>query len=154
MDVALCLPLATGLAAQAAIKETTQLEADIRWPNDLLLNNRKCGGILVESTAMTKGEGDRSMLRYVVIGVGINVNQKNFPTDLSRIATSISMAGGTVTRQALLIALLRSLDREIRNLVEQFRASERTGLLERSRQHQRGFMANAFVSTKTADILA
>ena len=132
MDVALWLPLATGLAAQAAIKETTQLEADIRWPNDLLLNNRKCGGILVESTAMTTGEGERSMLRYAVIGVGINVNQKNFPTDLSRIATSISMAGGTVTRQALLIALLRSLDCEIRNLVEQFRGTlSGPGLLER-----------------------
>ena len=132
MDVALWLPLATGLAAQAAIKETARLEADIRWPNDLLLNNRKCGGILVESTAMTTGEGERPMLRYAVIGVGINVNQKSFPTDLSTIATSIYMAGGTVARTALLIALLRYLDREIRSLVEQFRGTlSSPGLLER-----------------------
>jgi BirA family biotin operon repressor/biotin-[acetyl-CoA-carboxylase] ligase len=132
MDIALWLPLATGLAAQAAIKKTTRLEADIRWPNDLLLSDRKCGGILVESTAKPASEGNRPMLRYAVIGVGINVNQKIFPTDLSNIATSIRIAGGTVTRQALLIALLRSLDREIRNLIEQFRGTmSGPGLLER-----------------------
>ncbi len=132
MEIALWLPLATGLAAQAAIKETTRLEADIRWPNDLLLNNRKCGGILVESNAMTARKGERPLLRYAVIGVGINVNQKKFPTDLNTIATSIRIAGGTVTRQLLLIALLRSLDREICNLVEQFRGTlSGRGLLER-----------------------
>jgi BirA family biotin operon repressor/biotin-[acetyl-CoA-carboxylase] ligase len=132
MDVGLWLPLATGLAAQAAIKKTTRLEADIRWPNDILLSDHKCGGILVESAAMTASAGERPMLRYAVIGVGINVNQKNFPMDLSSVATSIRMAGGAVTRQALLIALLRSLDREIRNLVEQFRDTlNGPGLLER-----------------------
>jgi BirA family biotin operon repressor/biotin-[acetyl-CoA-carboxylase] ligase len=132
MEIALWLPLATGLAAQAAIKETARLEADIRWPNDLLLNNRKCGGILVESTAMTASAGEAPMLRYAVIGVGINVNQKSFPTDLSDIATSIRIAKGTVSRQALLIALLRSLDREIRNLTQQFRGTlTGQGLLER-----------------------
>ena len=107
-------------------------EADIRWQNNLLLTNRKCGDILVESTATTTSEGNPPMLRYAVIGVGINVNQKSFPTDLSSIATSIAMAGGAVTRQALLIALLRFLDREIRNLTEQFSGTlGGPGLLER-----------------------
>ena len=57
MTMALWLSLATGLAAQAAIAEVTGLEVDIRWPNDLLLDGRKCGGILVES-AVCRGAGE------------------------------------------------------------------------------------------------
>ncbi len=123
MDMALWLPLATALAAQAAILETTQLKADIRWPNDLLLNNRKCGGILVESTAMKADPTVRAMLRYAVIGIGININQQNFPADLETIATSIRIAGGSPSREALLVALLRALDTEIGNLIKQYRGT-------------------------------
>src|SRR5216684_1558012 len=49
MATALTLSLATGLAAQAAIAEATGLQVDIRWPNDLLVHGRKCGGILMET---------------------------------------------------------------------------------------------------------
>jgi len=132
MDMALWLPLATALAAQTALKEVTGLEVDIRWPNDLLLDDRKCGGILVESTAITADPGAGPMLRYAVVGVGINVNQKSFPADLNPIATSIRIAGGVVTREVLLIALLRALDAEIRSLIEQYRGTlSGPGLLER-----------------------
>jgi BirA family transcriptional regulator, biotin operon repressor / biotin---[acetyl-CoA-carboxylase] ligase len=132
MDWALWLPLATALAAQAAIKETTMLDADIRWPNDLLLDNRKCGGILVESTATTAHPGKSPMLRYAVIGVGINLNQQIFPPDLDTIATSLRIAGGVVSREALLAELLRSLDTEIRNLIQQYRGTKSgLGILER-----------------------
>jgi BirA family transcriptional regulator, biotin operon repressor / biotin---[acetyl-CoA-carboxylase] ligase len=133
MDWALWLPLATALAAQTAIKETTMLEADIRWPNDLLLNNKKCGGILVESTAATADPGNSPMLRYAVIGVGINLNQQSFPADLDTIATSLRIAGGAVTsREILLVALLRSLDIEIKNLIQQYCGTKNgPGILER-----------------------
>ncbi len=74
MTTALLLSLATGLAAKAAIAEVTGLDCDIRWPNDLMLKGRKCGGILVE-TAVAAAESDAAaMLRYAVIGVGINLN--------------------------------------------------------------------------------
>ena len=53
------------------------MAVDIRWPNDLLLNGRKCGGILVETAV----EGT-TMLRYAVIGVGINVNHAAFPAEI------------------------------------------------------------------------
>ena len=132
MSYALWLPLATGLAAQAALKETTGLHADIRWPNDLLLNNRKCGGILVESAATTKETDPKTMLRYAVIGVGINVNQTDFPEPLRGLATSIRQAGCSVSRELLLTALLRALDLEIRNLILQYRGTlNSSGLLER-----------------------
>jgi BirA family biotin operon repressor/biotin-[acetyl-CoA-carboxylase] ligase len=127
MSKALWLSLATGMAAQAAIREVAAMHVDIRWPNDLLLNGRKCGGILVETAV----EGE--MLRYAVIGVGINVNHAGFPAELETLATSLRMESGAgISREALLAALLRSLDREIGLLLREYRG-EMTGpgLLER-----------------------
>ena len=102
------IPLATGLAAQAAILETTGLRVDIRWPNDLMFGDRKCGGILVESVS----DGDR--LRYAAVGVGINVNHGAFPPDLVRVATSLHLESERrFPREPLLVALLEHLDREL-----------------------------------------
>ncbi|MCU1222699.1 MAG: biotin--[acetyl-CoA-carboxylase] ligase [Edaphobacter sp.] len=130
---ALKISLATGLAAQAAIAEVTGLTVDIRWPNDLLLNGRKCGGILVE-TAVAPAQGEaRARLRYAVIGVGINLNHAAFPTELEALATSLLIAGGrAVSREAVLAALLRALDKEIRLLVRgEHRTDDGPDLLER-----------------------
>jgi BirA family transcriptional regulator, biotin operon repressor / biotin---[acetyl-CoA-carboxylase] ligase len=107
---ALKISLATGLAAQAAIAETTGLRADIRWPNDLMLDGKKCGGILVDTAAT----GDAERLRHVVIGVGINVNHDIFPDDLRYLATSLRIESGTAQSvQTLLASLLRALEREM-----------------------------------------
>jgi BirA family biotin operon repressor/biotin-[acetyl-CoA-carboxylase] ligase len=104
------ISLATGLAAQAAIAETTGLHTDIRWPNDLMLDGKKCGGILVDTAAT----GDAERLRHVVIGVGINVNHESFPDDLRYLATSLRIESGTVQSvQTLLASLLRALEREM-----------------------------------------
>lgn len=115
MARALWIALATGLAASQAIERTAGLPADIRWPNDLLLHmphgSRKVGGILVETAI----EGES--LRYAVIGVGINVNHAALPPALAEIATSLRMeAGKLVSREALLIALLRAIDLELAQL--------------------------------------
>ncbi len=114
---ALWLSLATGLAAQSAIRATSGLSIDLRWPNDLLLGDHKLGGILVETAV----EPDASAtLRYAVIGIGINLNQPSFPPELASIATSLRLASGRAqSRQALLIALLRALDYELTQLEAQ-----------------------------------
>ena len=133
MDIALWLSLATGLAAQAAIREACELEADIRWPNDLLLNGRKCGGILME-TAVSPAEGERAAtLRYAVIGVGINVNHAQFPEEIETIATSLFRESGKPTsREALLAALLRNLERQITLLLREHKGiDEEGGVLQR-----------------------
>jgi BirA family transcriptional regulator, biotin operon repressor / biotin---[acetyl-CoA-carboxylase] ligase len=102
------IPLATGLAAAQAIGITAGLNVDIRWPNDLLIGDRKTGGILVESKTDSGGA------IFVVIGVGINVHQSSFDTSLSTPGTSLDIeAGRTISRQALLIALLKSLQQEV-----------------------------------------
>jgi BirA family transcriptional regulator, biotin operon repressor / biotin---[acetyl-CoA-carboxylase] ligase len=133
MSTALWLSLATGLAAQAAIRETTGLEVDIRWPNDLILHGRKCGGILVE-TGVAPAEADApAMLRYAVIGVGINLNHAAFPAELQGLATSLRIErGALVSREAVLAALLRDLDEEIRLLIREHQGPHSGGgLLER-----------------------
>jgi BirA family biotin operon repressor/biotin-[acetyl-CoA-carboxylase] ligase len=116
---ALWISLATGLAVQSAVKTVTGLDLDIRWPNDLLLpdpsgTSKKLGGILVE-TAVHPGED--ALLRYAVIGIGLNINHETFPPELSDIATSLRIATGQLqSRNALLVAILRALDLELTQL--------------------------------------
>jgi BirA family transcriptional regulator, biotin operon repressor / biotin---[acetyl-CoA-carboxylase] ligase len=100
------LTLVAGLAAQEAVARQTGLKPDIRWPNDLLLDGRKFGGILTEMHA----EPDR--IRFVVVGIGINVNHEQFPEELATIATSLRIAAGREqSRLELLLQLLLELER-------------------------------------------
>lgn len=113
LERALWLSLATGLAAQQAILTTTGIRIDLRWPNDLLSGTRKLGGILVESSVTNAP----TSLRYAVLGIGINVHHRAFPPEISSLATSLQLEGArNVSRQTLLIAFLRALDRELDEL--------------------------------------
>jgi BirA family biotin operon repressor/biotin-[acetyl-CoA-carboxylase] ligase len=111
---ALLLSLATGVAAWQAVHEVAGVEADLRWPNDLMVGRKKLGGILVE-TAVEPG-GD-PLLRYAVVGVGINVHHAAFPPDLAALATSLALESRLPpSRGPLLLALLRALDMELTRL--------------------------------------
>jgi BirA family biotin operon repressor/biotin-[acetyl-CoA-carboxylase] ligase len=91
-----------------AIREVTALQADLRWPNDLLIGPRKTGGILVEAQA----EGADATA--AVIGIGINLHQQRFPPNLATEPTSLDLETGRYTsRQDLALAILRALDAEI-----------------------------------------
>jgi BirA family biotin operon repressor/biotin-[acetyl-CoA-carboxylase] ligase len=130
---ALWLSLATGLAVRTAIAAVTRLVADIRWPNDLLLGGRKCGGVLVETSVAASQSNAQATLRYVVIGVGVNVNHESFPADLEEIATSLRRESGRAwAREELLVEFLRALERETDGLETELRgAPTGPGLLER-----------------------
>jgi BirA family biotin operon repressor/biotin-[acetyl-CoA-carboxylase] ligase len=107
------LPLVVGLAAAEAIRSAAGLTVDLRWPNDLLLSPRKVGGILVESK--TSG----GSVDFAVVGVGINVHQRAFAPGLATPATSLDLeAGRRVSRQDLLVFLLKSLEREALGLAD------------------------------------
>jgi len=107
----LLLPLAAGLAAAQAIRAVAGVDVDLRWPNDLLIGPAKTGGILVESGSVANP--DSSSSTFAVVGIGINVHQRSFDPGLATPATSLDLAaGGTVGRQALLIALLRAIEQE------------------------------------------
>ena len=117
---ALIFSLAAGLAVRAAVAEISpKLAADLKWPNDLLLSGKKFCGILTEMNA------EATRVRHLVVGIGINVNQVKFPAELREIATSLRMETGTEwSRVELCAALLKSLDREYRSLIEDAGARE------------------------------
>lgn len=106
------LPVVTfalGLAAVEAIQTAAGIACDLRWPNDVLIGERKCAGILTQLHGAA-----------IVAGIGINVNQASFPTDIARIATSLRIASGHEhSREALLVALLDDIDRHCEILAEQ-----------------------------------
>jgi BirA family biotin operon repressor/biotin-[acetyl-CoA-carboxylase] ligase len=100
--------LALGLATQEAIAEVTGLATDLRWPNDVMLNGRKCAGILAQL------EGGA-----VVAGIGINVNHTVFPAEIEPLATSLRLEGKRgVSREDLLVALIHAVDASSRVLME------------------------------------
>jgi BirA family biotin operon repressor/biotin-[acetyl-CoA-carboxylase] ligase len=117
---ALIFSLAAGLAVRSAVAEIApQLHADLKWPNDLLLEGKKFCGILTEMNA------EVTRVRYLVAGIGINVNQVKFPAELREIATSLRIETGTEwSRVELCAAMLKALDREYRSLVENAAARE------------------------------
>jgi BirA family biotin operon repressor/biotin-[acetyl-CoA-carboxylase] ligase len=119
------LSLAAGLAVRAAIQDIDpRVQPDLKWPNDLLIEGKKFCGILTEMNA------EVTRVRHVVVGIGINVNQAAFPSDLQGVATSLRLATGTEwSRVELCAALLKSLDREYRDLTE--KASARESILRR-----------------------
>jgi BirA family biotin operon repressor/biotin-[acetyl-CoA-carboxylase] ligase len=104
----LWLSLAAGLAVHNAIRTVTSLQPDLRWPNDLLLGPRKFCGILTELNA------EVTRVRHAVIGIGINVHQPQFPSELRHLATSLLLeTGRNWPRQDLVLALLQSMDSEL-----------------------------------------
>jgi len=127
------VPLVAGLAAAHAIDAASGLKIDLRWPNDLLLGERKTGGILVES----RTEGNA--VAFAVVGIGINVHQRAFEPGLATPATSLDIEGGPrIDRQTLLISLLKSLEHETRGLGDAASAAGIPGRLEKASTWARG----------------
>ena len=101
------LVVMAAVAVRQGVQAVTGLAPEIKWPNDLQVRGLKIGGILSEMSA----ELDR--LRYVVLGIGLNVNQsyEDLPAELRGSATSLRLAsGGAWDRAELAVAILRALD--------------------------------------------
>lgn len=96
-DNASMLTLVAALAVNQAIREVTGLPALIKWPNDIVVNAKKVCGILTEMSV------DMTGIQYVVVGIGINVNQMEFPEELLVSATSLRKESGMLTDREELI---------------------------------------------------
>ena len=92
------LTLVMALAVARALREQTGVDVQIKWPNDLVVQGRKICGILTEMSI------EMTWINYVVIGIGINVNQNEFPEDLKDCASSLKMETGRRFRRSHLIA--------------------------------------------------
>ena len=114
MEQASVLTLIMALACQEGIKEATGLDCQIKWPNDLVLHKKKVVGILTEAAmleqdeAFPEGETQKEHPYALACGVGINVNQKEFPEEVKKTADSLALELGTdVDREVLLASVLR-----------------------------------------------
>jgi BirA family transcriptional regulator, biotin operon repressor / biotin---[acetyl-CoA-carboxylase] ligase len=99
-------PLLTLMAAVAvhdALLDSCALKTDIKWPNDILFDDKKLCGILAETVETPPG-------RAVVVGIGINLTRNSFPTEFNGSATSVEVAAGQKPAlEAVLAALVGSL---------------------------------------------
>ena len=105
------ITLLAGVSAISTINEISHQPANLKWPNDILINDKKVCGLLCE---MTQEKGNSFS---VVIGIGINVNQlpEQFPKDLKKTATSLRIVNGSpINRLTVIQSLLTTLDREYR----------------------------------------
>jgi BirA family transcriptional regulator, biotin operon repressor / biotin---[acetyl-CoA-carboxylase] ligase len=103
------LTVASATALRRAIASQTGLKPEIKWPNDILIHGKKVAGILTELS------GELDHVKYVILGVGIDVNlsQGDFPADLRKVATSLKAElGKPVSRPELAVAILRALDHD------------------------------------------
>jgi BirA family biotin operon repressor/biotin-[acetyl-CoA-carboxylase] ligase len=99
------LPLYVAVAVSRAIERVTGLKVECKWPNDILYNGKKLAGILIE------GSVKQNMVDYVVIGVGINVNQEKFDGELSSKASSLRLESEKeVDRVSLFREILKGLE--------------------------------------------
>jgi len=112
------LSLVAGLAARDAIRSATGVKALLKWPNDVVVETAACGG----SEGPRKLGGILSQVERddaIAVGIGINVSMRSADLPVPQ-ATSIFLEGGTCDREALLAALLASLEERI----EQWRAAD------------------------------
>ncbi len=101
------LTMMGALAVLKGIKEVTGLDPLIKWPNDIIVNDKKVAGILTESNI------EEEKINYTVLGIGINVNMEEdeFPPDLRMPATSLKVCTGRVIdRETLIIRLIGAMD--------------------------------------------
>ena len=100
------LTLLAGLAVCRAVRQQTGLTAMIKWPNDILISNKKICGILTELYA------EMDSVHFVITGIGINVNTEAFPEELQKTATSLKIEKGeTISRKNMIKAVIEEFEK-------------------------------------------
>ena len=120
------ITLSTAVSVVRALTRAVGVTPGIKWPNDLILKGKKLGGILTEM------ETESDQIRYLVVGMGLNVNNPDFPPELGGRATSLLREEGhSFPRLTILKAWLE----EFETLYKQFLAQGFPGILEEWKQH-------------------
>ena len=104
-DLTSMVTLVMGLAVAEGIRSTCGVRAQIKWPNDIVVDGRKICGILAEMSV------EREFVHYVVIGVGINVGKQEFPPEIAQTATSLwQECGRRVSRSQLIENVMKAFE--------------------------------------------
>ncbi|MGI6012536.1 MAG: biotin--[acetyl-CoA-carboxylase] ligase [Ruminococcus sp.] len=124
------LTLVMGLSAAEALCAMTGLKAEIKWPNDVLVSEKKICGILTEMSAQI------DYVEYIIVGVGINVNRTDFPEELAGMATSAELElGHKISRADLAARVLEKFELNYQIFLK-------TGDMSGLRQAYDGLLAN------------
>lgn len=105
----------SSIASATALRKVSGVDATIKWPNDLIVSNKKIGGILTDVHIIEK------RLKYIVTGIGLNINMgsSELPSEIKDIATSLKIeTGRTYSRTKILIEVLNEIDKWYRILKE------------------------------------
>ncbi len=108
------ITLAAGVAVCQAIERELGLKPQIKWPNDILLDDKKVGGILSETGPIEQTSAGQQTL--VVVGIGLNIKEPagGFPPDLKEKATALSEhLDKAVAEEDLVLPIADNLDREV-----------------------------------------
>jgi BirA family biotin operon repressor/biotin-[acetyl-CoA-carboxylase] ligase len=120
------ITLSTAVAVVRALTRAVNVTPGIKWPNDLILNGKKLGGILTEM------ETESDQIRYLVVGMGLNINNSEFPLELGGRATSLFKEEG---RRFSRLAILKAWLEEFEILYQQFLARGFPEILGEWQQH-------------------
>lgn len=123
------ITLMAALSACRAIRSATGLNTQIKWPNDLVIEGKKVCGILTEA-AVSDGQ-----LKYAVLGIGVNVNQNEFPGDLPHAWSLAMTAGHELDRKGLIECCLRCLKEDYERYVQ-------SGDLRQLRREYEAYLVN------------
>ena len=105
-DKASMLTILAAMAVSKGIEALTELKAYIKWPNDIVVNNKKICGILTEMSV------EMDYIDYVIVGIGINVNQIGFDKEIENIASSIKAeSGAELSRSRLIAEIMNEFER-------------------------------------------
>lgn len=120
-NLAPLMTLGAAVSVHDAIERQTELDVDIKWPNDLLIRDKKVCGILGEMQA------EVDLVKAMVVGVGVNVNHQQLPDDIRDRATSLRLESG---RKQSRIEILVDFLEDFENLYHRFKAKGPTVIID------------------------
>lgn len=146
------MTLVSGISICSTLNEMFCCNSLLKWPNDVIIGRKKVCGILTESSLSPDG------IEYVIIGIGININQKTFPNEISQKATSLFLETGRHVPKGLLLSNLletfqQDYDTFIGGSFEDLRTKYCSKLATLGKTVH-SFQGNQIVSGKAVDISA
>lgn len=127
VEKASMITLVTAISICDAIEELYPISSTIKWPNDIVINSKKISGILTEMSS------DMDGIKYIISGMGINVNNKEFPDDIKDMASSLLLETGILMDRAKLIAAV--MYHFYRNMNIFLKTCDMSGLKENYEKH-------------------
>jgi BirA family biotin operon repressor/biotin-[acetyl-CoA-carboxylase] ligase len=98
------LNCAVSLAILEALKPYELPELRVKWPNDIMADNKKLGGMLIENSILS------GQIRYAIVGIGLNVNEEKFPPELPKAISMYQILGKKTDRDILLQELVEKIN--------------------------------------------